>query len=99
MFVFHYAFSEPPKYPLADGATVSGAEASIMQRPESIFVLSGDQARRELTLDDYALQAVHASVYDPSRVPPGCCALKIEGGIPYALKEGQNGRAACRERV
>src|SRR6202023_3236657 len=28
MFVFHYAFSEPPKYPLVDGGTVSGAEAS-----------------------------------------------------------------------
>jgi phytoene dehydrogenase-like protein len=99
MFVFHYAFSEPPKYPLSDGGTVSGAEASIMQRPESIFVLSGDQARGELTLDDYPLQIVHASVYDPSRVPPGCCALKIEGGIPYALKEGPQHWDAIKERV
>src|SRR3984885_7009480 len=63
MFVFHFALSEPPKYPLADGGTVSGAEASIMQRPESIFVLSGDQARGELTLGDYPLQVVHASGY------------------------------------
>lgn len=99
MFVFHYAFSEPPKYPLADGGTVSGAEASIMQRPESIFVLSSDQARGELTLDDYPLQIVHASVYDQSRVPPGCCALKIEGSIPYALKEGPRHWDAIKERV
>jgi len=99
MFVFHYAFSEPPKYPLADGGTVSGAEASIMQRPESIFVLSGDQARGELTLDDYPLQIVHASVYDQSRVPPGCCALKIEGGIPYGLKEGPQHWDDIKERV
>jgi phytoene dehydrogenase-like protein len=99
MFVFHYAFSEAPKYPLADGGTVSGAEASIMQRPESIFVLSSDQARGELTLDDYPLQIVHASVYDQSRVPPGCCALKIEGGIPYALKEGPQHWDEIKDRV
>jgi phytoene dehydrogenase-like protein len=99
MFVFHYALSEPPKYPLADGGTVSGAEASIMERPESIFALSADQARGELTLDDYPLQIVHASVYDPSRAPPGCCTLKIEGGIPYALKEGAQHWDAIKERV
>jgi len=99
MFVFHYAFSEAPQYPLADGGTVSGAEASIMQRPESIFVLGSDQARGELTLDDYPLQIVHASVYDQSRVPPGCCALKIEGGIPYSLKEGPQHWDEIKERV
>ena len=99
MFVFHYAFSEPPKYPLVDGGTVSGAEASIMQKPESIFVLSGDQARGELTLGDYPLQVVHASVYDRSRAPPGCCTLKIEGGIPYALKEGPQHWDEIKERV
>jgi phytoene dehydrogenase-like protein len=99
MFVFHYALSEAPTYPLADGGTVSGAEASIMQRPESIFVLSSDQARGELTLDDYPLQIVHASVYDQSRVPPGCCALKIEGGIPYALKEGPQHWDEIKDRV
>jgi phytoene dehydrogenase-like protein len=99
MFAFHYALSEPPLYPLADGGTVSGAEASIMQRPESIFVLSSDQARGELTLDDYPLQIVHASVYDQSRVPSGCCALKIEGTIPYALKEGPEHWDELKERV
>jgi len=99
MFVFHYALSEAPTYPLADGGTLSGAEASIMQRPESIFVLSSDQARGELTLDDYPLQIVHASVYDQSRVPAGCCTLKIEGGIPYALKEGVQHWDEIKERV
>jgi phytoene dehydrogenase-like protein len=99
MFVFHYALSEPPMYPLADGGTVSGAEASIMQRPESIFALSSDQARGELTLGDYPLQIVHASVYDRTRAPPGCCTLKIEGGIPYALKEGARHWDAIKERV
>ena len=99
MFAFHYALSEPPLYPLADGGQVSGAEASLMERPESIFVLSSDQARGELTLNDYPLQIVHASVYDPSRVPPGCCTLKIEGGIPYALKEGPQHWDEIKEQV
>jgi phytoene dehydrogenase-like protein len=99
MFIFHYALSEPPLYPLADGGQVSGAEASLMERPESIFVLSSDQARGELTLNDYPLQIVHASVYDPSRVPPGCCTLKIEGGIPYALKEGPQHWDEIKEQV
>jgi phytoene dehydrogenase-like protein len=99
MFVFHYAFSEPPKYRLADGGTVSSAEASIMQRPASIFALTSDQAHGELTLDDYPLQVVHASVYDQTRAPPGCCTLKIEGGIPYALKEGPQHWDAIKERV
>jgi phytoene dehydrogenase-like protein len=99
MFSFHYALSEPPKYPLAEGGTVSGAEASIMRRPESIFVLGLDQARGELTLDDYPLQVVHPSVYDESRAPPGCCTLKIEGGIPYALKEGPQHWDVIKERV
>jgi phytoene dehydrogenase-like protein len=52
-----------------------------------------------LTLADYPLQIVHASVYDQSRVPPGCCALKIEGGIPYALKEGPQHWDEIKERV
>ena len=99
MFVFHYALCEPPRYPLADGDNVTGAEASLMERPESIFVLNSDQARGELTLDDYPLQVVHASVYDPSRAPPGCCTLKIEGGIPYALKEGPQHWDEIKEQV
>ena len=99
MFAFHYALSEPPRYPLADGGSVAGAEASLMERPESIFVLNSDQARGELTLDDYPLQIVHASVYDPSRAPPGCCTLKIEGGIPYALKQGPQHWDEIKEHV
>jgi phytoene dehydrogenase-like protein len=99
MFVFHYALSEIPKYRTADGGTVTGAEASIMQRPESIFVLNSDQARGELTLDDYPLQIVHASAYDTSRAPAGCCTLKIEGGIPYALKQGPAQWDLIKEQV
>lgn len=88
MFAFHYALKGSPEYPLAAGGFVTGAEATIMERPESIFQLAQDQARGELTLDDYPLQIVHAVGYDRSRAPDGYSLLKIEGGMPYALKEG-----------
>ena len=37
MFSFHYATSEPPKYALPGGGTISTNEAAIMERPESIL--------------------------------------------------------------
>ncbi|HQU67641.1 MAG TPA: NAD(P)/FAD-dependent oxidoreductase [Albidovulum sp.] len=88
MFAFHYALSAPPLYSVARGGTVNAAEASIMARPESIFQLNADVATGTLNIDDYPLQIVHAAGYDPSRAPAGQALLKIEGGIPYALKEG-----------
>jgi phytoene dehydrogenase-like protein len=88
MFAFHYAFSEPPRYPLAGGGTVSSAEASIMRDAASIFTLSEDDARGELHLNDYPLQVCHPSVFDKSRVPEGRGLVKIEGPIPYGLKQG-----------
>lgn len=88
MFAFHFALRGHPEYPLATGGSVTGAEATIMERPESIFQLAQDLARGELTLDDYPLQIVHAVGYDRTRAPDGHSLLKIEGGMPYALKEG-----------
>jgi len=99
MFVFHFALAESPTYPLADGGTISSCEAAIMQRPESIFVLSADQARGELNIEDYPLQIVHPSVFDTTRVPPGYGLIKIEGTMPYALKEGPQHWDVIKERV
>jgi phytoene dehydrogenase-like protein len=99
MFAFHFALSESPKYPLAGGGTMVSCEAAIMQRAESIFQLNADQARGELNIEDYPLQIVHPSVVDPSRVPPGYAAVKIEGTMPYALKEGPQHWDVVKERV
>jgi beta-carotene ketolase (CrtO type) len=88
MFAFHYAFTEPPQYPLAGGGTVSSVEASIMRDAASIFTLSEDDARGELHLDDYPLQVCHPSVLDVTRVPEGRGLVKIEGPMPYNLKQG-----------
>ena len=99
MFAFHFALAESPQYPLGDGGTIGSCEASIMQRPESIFQLNTEQARGELNIEDYPLQIVHPSVFDPTRVPPGHGAVKIEGTIPYGLKEGPLHWDTIKDRV
>jgi phytoene dehydrogenase-like protein len=99
MFQFHFAFSEPPKYPLAAGGTISSFESSIMENAASIFVLNPDNVRGELHIDDYPLQVCHPSVYDSSRVPSGRGLLKIEGCLPYRLKEGPEHWDVIKEQV
>ena len=89
MFSFHYATTEPPKYRLAGGGTISTCEAVFMSSPERILRLSYDNARGIVDMDDPPpLQIVSATVADPSRAPAGYHTLKLEGTMPYALKEG-----------
>ena len=88
MFQFHYALAEPVRYTSGSGGAVGSTEASLMDDPASIFVLGGDDARGELHIDDYPLQVTHPSVFDTGRVPPGRGLVKIEGAMPYALKQG-----------
>ncbi len=88
MFAFHYALQEPPRYKLSAGGAVSSPEAAIMEDPASIFVLNEDAARGELHMDDYPLQICHQSVFDTSRVPDGYGSVKVQGYVPYDLKQG-----------
>ena len=99
MFAFNFALSEPPRYAFSEGGTIAPCEAAILQRPESIFVLNSDQASGELNIDDYPLQIVHASNVDRTRVPAGFGAVKIEGTMPYALKEGLEHWDVIKEQV
>ena len=99
MFQFHYALAEPVRYKLATGGTIGSAEASLMDDPLSVFVLNEDNARGELHIDDYPLQVTHPSVFDTGRVPPGRGLVKIEGSMPYALKQGPEHWDAIKEEV
>jgi phytoene dehydrogenase-like protein len=99
MFQFHLALTEPPKYPLAAGGTLSSFESSIMENAASIFALSPDDVRGELHIDDYPLQVCHPSIFDSSRVPAGYGLLKIEGCLPYRLKEGPEHWDVIKEQV
>ena len=89
MFSFHYATKEPPKYTLVSGGTISTCEAVFISSPERILRLGYDNARGIVDMDDPPpLQVVSATVPDPSRAPAGFHTLKLEGTMPYALKEG-----------
>ncbi len=99
MFAFNFALSEQPRYHSSEGGTITPCEAAILERPESIFALNEDQARGELNIDDYPLQIVHCSNVDPTRTPAGFGAVKIEGTMPYALKEGPEHWDVIKEQV
>jgi phytoene dehydrogenase-like protein len=88
MFAFHYAISEPPKYELADGSTISPAESVLMTDPERILRSDYEHATGEINLQDLPLQVVCPSIADLTRAPAGHHTLKLEGNLPYALKEG-----------
>jgi LSD1 subclass zinc finger protein len=99
MFQFHFAFTEPPKYPLAGGGTILSTEASIMEDAASIWILGPDNVRGDLNIEDYPLQVCHPAVFDPSRVPLGYGLLKIEGNMPYSLKQGPEHWDAIKEEI
>ncbi len=99
MFSFHYAMKEPPKFPLPGGGTISTDEAAIMEHPETALDMAAADERGELLVEDTPLQVVCPSVGDPSRAPAGCATLKIEGSLPYALKEGPQHWDIIKEQV
>ena len=99
MFSFHYATSEAPQYPLGGGQTISTTEAAIMEHPESVLVLNDCNARGVPFLEDMPLQIVSPSVADSTRAPAGYHTVKIEGTMPYALKEGPKHWDAVKEEV
>jgi phytoene dehydrogenase-like protein len=99
MFSFHYATSAPPQYPLAGGGTISSVEAALLEQPESILLLNSYIARGEAWVDDIPLQIVSPSVGDPTRAPAGHHTVKIEGTLPYALKEGPKHWDNIKEEV
>lgn len=99
MFSFHYATSEAPKYPLASGGTISSTEASLMEHPESVLLLNSYNARGEVWTDDIPLQIVSPSVSDPTRAPTGHHTVKIEGTLPYGLKEGPKHWDTIKDQV
>ncbi len=99
MFAFTFALSARPTYSSSEGGTIEPCEAAILQRPESIFVLNADQASGELNIDDYPIQIVHPSNVDPTRAPAGYGSVKIEGTIPYTLKQGPEHWDTLKEKV
>jgi len=99
MFAFHYAISEAPRYELADGSTISPVESALLSYPERILLADYEHATGKINLDDLPLQIVCPSIADPSRAPAGHHTLKLEGNLPYALKEGPKHWDNIKEEV
>ncbi|HVB58567.1 MAG TPA: NAD(P)/FAD-dependent oxidoreductase [Candidatus Acidoferrales bacterium] len=100
MLSLHYATSEPPKYPLATGGTISTCEAAIAPRLDYFLLMNYTNARGEINFDDPpGLQIVSPSVVDPTRAPAGYHTVKIESNLPYALKEGPEHWDSIKEQV
>lgn len=99
MFAFHYAISEPPEFELADGGSISPAESALMADPERILRSDYEDAAGEINLQGMPLQVVCPSIADPTRAPAGYHTLKLEGNLPYALKEGPRHWDNIKDRV
>src|SRR4029077_3962779 len=83
MLSLHYATTEPPKYPLATGGTISTCESAIAPPLDYYLRMNAIEARGEINFDDSpGLQVVCPSVADPSRAPAGYHTLKIESNLP-----------------
>ena len=88
MFVTHYATAEPPKYPIANGGTLSPTESLILASPERALRFAYDDASGVVNLNDPPMQMICCSVADPTRAPAGLHTLKVNGFQPYSMKEG-----------
>jgi phytoene dehydrogenase-like protein len=100
MISLHYATTEPPKYPIANGATISTCEAAISPKLDRYLRLNYENAVGEINLDEPpGLQIVSPSVVDPSRAPAGGHTVKIESNLPYALKQGPEHWDEIKDKV
>src|ERR1035437_3786809 len=79
MLSLHYATTEPPKYPLATGGTISTCEAAIAPALDYYLKMNYLEARGEFNPDEPpGLQIVSPSGADPRRAPAGCQNTKNE---------------------
>jgi phytoene dehydrogenase-like protein len=99
MFVTHYNTTEPPKYPVAGGGTLSPVESGLLVSPERALRFGYDDARGAVNLEDPPLQVICCSVADPTRAPAGMHTLKVVGWQPYELKEGPQHWDNIKEQV
>jgi phytoene dehydrogenase-like protein len=98
MFVTHYAMTEPPRFPVGDGALESSASGT----PGSVdrMLRVGSEFRRGIVAtDDPVLLVLAQTVADPTRAPEGRHTMKIVGFQPYELPEGPERWDEIKEEV
>jgi phytoene dehydrogenase-like protein len=82
-FAAHYATTEPPRYPLPDGGSVTSVSAGVAGWPEDILRMGRDVREGRLVRDGAWLLFPCPTVADPSRAPSGRHTVKILGIQPY----------------
>jgi phytoene dehydrogenase-like protein len=82
-FAAHYATTEPPRYPLPDGGSVTAVSAGVAGWPEDILRMGRDVKEGRLVRDGAWLLFPCPTVADPSRAPEGRHTLKVLGMQPY----------------
>ncbi|MDR7492416.1 MAG: NAD(P)/FAD-dependent oxidoreductase [Armatimonadota bacterium] len=87
MFVAHYATTEPPAFPVGEGA-LTPAAAGIPTSVDRMLRVGSEFARGRVALDEPVLLVLCPTVVDPARAPAGRHVLKVIGFQPYELPEG-----------
>jgi phytoene dehydrogenase-like protein len=91
LFPAHYATTEAPTFPTADGP-VTPVAAGVAPSVDRLLRVGSDVGRGLLADDDPPLLVVCGSVADESRAPEGHHALKVIGFHPYELADGGSAR-------
>jgi phytoene dehydrogenase-like protein len=82
-FAAHYAATEPPRYPLADGGELTAVSAGVAGWPEQIVRMGRDVKEGVLVRDGAWLLFPAPTVADSSRAPEGQHTVKVLGMQPY----------------
>jgi phytoene dehydrogenase-like protein len=98
-FAAHYATTEPPRYPTADGGEVSAVSAGVAGWSEDIVRMGRDVKEGRLVRDGAWLLFPCPTVADPTRAPAGRHTLKILGMQPYDPGGGPEAWEGLRDEI
>jgi phytoene dehydrogenase-like protein len=87
MFVTHNATTEPPRFPVEEGA-ITPVTGMIVTSVDRLLRIGSDYARGIVATEDPIVLSICATVEDPSRAPDGMHTLNVVGFQPYDLPDG-----------
>jgi phytoene dehydrogenase-like protein len=87
MFVTHYAMSEAPRFPMADGLGTSVTMGALESLDSYGAMLAAFRAGR-VDLEQPVFLALTPTVIDPTRAPDGMHTFKVVSFLPYELADG-----------
>lgn len=88
LFATNYATTEPPKYTVAGGQTLSPVHSGFMVSGERALEMSYDYACGNVNYKNPSLHVICCSLADPTRAPKGMHTIKVVAYQPYGLREG-----------